>query len=451
MIHIIHVLLVVRGRLSEGTAFMTFHDINGLFSAVLRNMFGVRVFISLELPHRCHSWMSGCGRWTHVKWEDPVGICWGIDCNEMPWVHTKNFFFPCLFSMFFRFVCVSACLQVGCQGSLSCSSDKLVMVWFNIDIHNESLWITMNPEIGPSDIQRFELWLWTIQRALHFKALSLLPASLPIVFSHFSPPCACGSVNVSVCKHRLGVPVASTVYRPRMRTLILGNSQDAIPNAPTQAAQLHCTTIGPCSEPYVVSWKMVRECQRCWKSLKKYIVDINGYIAMVKLWLIIPRHGGPVGSSGDFWCSCCYIEHHRTVSRFLHLRCHRSPEVPDLWRISWSISTSTCGRIGCLSGDFAAERNMILVMFHVPNYWVSQCLHFILISSWFHCICIHLNYSRLFIWFHHYSTSENLWLSEWQSPYPLTPGPDTPTAGSLSFGDVRNLLEDLRRKTRRFE
>ena len=242
----------------------------------------------------------------------------------------------------------------------------------------------MNPEIGPSDIQRFELWLWTIQRALHFKALSLLPASLPIVFSHFSPPCACGSVNVSVCKHRLGVPVASTVYRPRMRTLILGNSQDAIPNAPTQAAQLHCTTIGPCSEPYVVSWKMVRECQRCWKSLKKYIVDINGYIAMVKLWLIIPRHGGPVGSSGDFWCSCCYIEHHRTVSRFLHLRCHRSPEVPDLWRISWSISTSTCGRVGCLSGDFAAERNMILVMFHVPNYWVSQCLHFILISSWFH-------------------------------------------------------------------
>ena len=39
------------------------HDINGLFSAVLRNMFGVRrVFISLELPHSCHSWMSGCGR-----------------------------------------------------------------------------------------------------------------------------------------------------------------------------------------------------------------------------------------------------------------------------------------------------------------------------------------------------------------------------------------------------
>lgn len=32
----------------------------------------------------------------------------------------------------------------------------------------------------------------------------------------------------------LGVPVASAVYRPRMRTLILGNSQDAIPNAPTQ-------------------------------------------------------------------------------------------------------------------------------------------------------------------------------------------------------------------------
>ena len=79
-------------------------------------------------------------------------------CHEF----TLKTFFPCLFSMFFRFVCVSACLQVGCQGSLSCSSDKLVMVWFNIDTQ----WITMNHYESRDWSQWYpEIWALTLNNS----------------------------------------------------------------------------------------------------------------------------------------------------------------------------------------------------------------------------------------------------------------------------------------------
>ena len=161
-------------------------------------------------------------------------------CHEFTLNTLFVFFHVICFSCFSVFFCVSACLQVGCQRSLSCSSDELVMVW--LSIHNESLWIQRLVPVISSDLtlsnSASASKLWVYYR-------------LPTVLSQFSPPCACGSVVLYLCAicHRLGVPVSSAVYRPRMRTLILGNSQDDIPNAPTQAAQLHCTTIGPCSEP----------------------------------------------------------------------------------------------------------------------------------------------------------------------------------------------------------
>ena len=136
------------------------------------------------------------------------------------------------------------------------------------------------------------------------------------------------------------------------------------------------------------------------------------------LWLILVNHPTTWWPcSGEFWWFLVELLVHRTVSRFLH-RCHRSPEVPDLWRISWSISTSTCGRVRCLSEDFAAERHMILVMFHVPNDWVSYSVYIYHpdISSWYFILIFHPDFIAfastwiLFKIIHIWLITSNIWL-----------------------------------------
>ena len=98
-----------------------------------------------------------------------------------------------------------------------------------------------------------------------------------------------------------------------------------------QCSNAGSTCSEPCSEHGAEKWS---------EMLNKCIVDISGHrIAM-----------DGRSSRDSYW----YI----FVQRFLMPDVTPS-EVPDLWRISWSISTSTCGRVGCPEIlQNRAERNM---------------------------------------------------------------------------------------------
>jgi hypothetical protein len=154
-------------------------------------------------------------------------------------------------------------------------------LWWSdlISIHNESQWITMN---------HYEsLWIQrlvpVISRDLSFDSEQFserFNCVQPVFSAMCMWICQCICVQTQVRRS-----CGQRSLQTENADFDLGKFARRHPQCSNAGSTttLHNYTALPLDHVvnHVVSWKMVRECQRCWKSLKKYIVDINGYIAMV--------------------------------------------------------------------------------------------------------------------------------------------------------------------------
>lgn len=185
----------------------------------------------------------------------------------------------------------------------------------------------------------------------------------------------------------------------------------------------------------------------------------------------MPRHGGPVGSSGDFWWSCCYIE----VSPDF---CIDATEVPkslifggfhDRSRralvagsdASVEISLRKDGKKHDSSDVSCSQWLSIIQCLHISSWYFTLIFHpdisswfhpdfisswyFIIISSWFHCICIHFPLFKMIHMIPPVSGSAI-------TVPPFCQAQTRRRQGHCSFGDLRIFFGRIwGQKTRRFE